>query len=60
MLRRALADEERGLGSLRPRVDDDALAFLAAASDGDARTALNVLEMAVRQRARRTPRARIP
>src|SRR4029077_11517808 len=33
--------------SLQPRVDDDALAFLAAASDGDARTALNVLEMAV-------------
>ena len=47
VLRRALADRERGLGSLQPRVDDDALAFLAAASDGDARTALNVLEMAV-------------
>jgi putative ATPase len=47
VLRRALADEERGLGSLKPRVDDGALAFLAAAADGDARTALNVLEMAV-------------
>jgi putative ATPase len=47
VLRRALTDVERGLGSLQPRVDDDALAFLAAASDGDARTALNVLEMAV-------------
>src|SRR4029079_12217005 len=47
VLRRALADRERGLASLQPRVDDDALAFLAAASDGDARTALNVLEMAV-------------
>ena len=47
VLRRALADTGRGLGSLDPQVDDDALAFLAAASDGDARTALNVLEMAV-------------
>ena len=47
VMRRALADVERGLGSLSPHVDDDALAFLAAASDGDARTALNVLEMAV-------------
>jgi len=47
VLRRALVDVERGLGSLSPRVDDDALAFLAAAADGDARTALNVLEMAV-------------
>ncbi len=47
VLRRALADKERGLGALDPRVDDDALAFLAATSDGDARTALNVLEMAV-------------
>src|SRR5262249_56222327 len=47
VMRRALGDVERGLGSLQPRVDDDALAFLAAAADGDARTALNVLEMAV-------------
>src|SRR6185503_16598805 len=44
---RALADAERGLGSLSPEVSDDAVAFLARASDGDARTALNVLEMAV-------------
>jgi putative ATPase len=47
VLRRALGDAERGLLSLAPRVDDDALAFLAATADGDARTALNVLEMAV-------------
>jgi len=47
VLRRALSDVERGLGSLSPRVADEALAFLAAAADGDARTALNVLEMAV-------------
>jgi putative ATPase len=47
VLRRALADEERGLGRFRATVADDAIAFLAATSDGDARTALNVLEMAV-------------
>jgi putative ATPase len=48
VLRRALEDADRGLAGLRPAVDDDALAFLAQASDGDARTALNVLEMAVK------------
>jgi putative ATPase len=47
VMRRALADAERGLASLLPDVSDDAVAFLARASDGDARTALNVLEMAV-------------
>jgi putative ATPase len=47
VLRQALADEERGLGSLPAAVDEDALAYLAAAADGDARTALNVLELAV-------------
>jgi putative ATPase len=47
VLRRALANTERGLASLLPGVDEAALSFLAAASDGDARTALNVLEMAV-------------
>ena len=47
ILRKALADRERGLGALEADVDDDALAFLARASDGDARTALNVLELAV-------------
>ena len=47
VLRRALADAERGLGARRPEVTDDALGYLARAADGDARTALNVLEMAV-------------
>ena len=47
VLRRALADEERGLGREQATVTDEALHFLAAASDGDARTALNVLELAV-------------
>jgi putative ATPase len=47
VLRRALTDAERGLGAAAADVGEDALEFLAQASDGDARTALNVLEMAV-------------
>src|SRR5207245_2846594 len=47
VLRRALTDAERGLGATGAEVGEDALEFLAQASDGDARTALNVLEMAV-------------
>ncbi len=47
LLRRALSDE-RGLPD-PPDVDDDALAFLAARSGGDARTALAALELAAEQ-----------
>jgi putative ATPase len=47
VLRRALADRERGLAGLQPDVSDDAVRYLAQTSDGDARTALNVLELAV-------------
>jgi putative ATPase len=47
VLGQALSDPERGLGTLDADVEEDALAFLAGASDGDARTALNVLEIAV-------------
>jgi putative ATPase len=47
VLRQALADSQRGLGGWHADVEDDALAFLAGAADGDARTALNVLELAV-------------
>jgi putative ATPase len=47
VMERALADDARGLSMLAPDVEADALRFLAAASDGDARTALNVLELAV-------------
>jgi putative ATPase len=44
LLRRALGDE-RGIAGA-PRVDDDALEFLAARASGDARTALSALELA--------------
>lgn len=46
ILDRAIADESRGLGALSLEVDEDALEFLARSSDGDARVALTVLEMA--------------
>ncbi len=47
VLRRALSDKERGLGDFKTKVDDDALKFLAFACNGDVRTALNALELAV-------------
>jgi len=45
-LRRALADEERGLGKLKLKVGDDALQSIAQAADGDVRRALTLLEIA--------------
>jgi putative ATPase len=46
LLRRALEDEERGLGDRHVKADDEALAKIAAYSSGDARSAYNVLEIA--------------
>ena len=45
LLARAAADRERGLGALKVDVDEDALDFLADISGGDARSALNALEL---------------
>ncbi|HEU5227972.1 MAG TPA: replication-associated recombination protein A [Ktedonobacteraceae bacterium] len=45
ILQRALNDKERGLGQLALMVDNDALQEIAVFANGDARTALNVLEM---------------
>jgi len=47
LLRRALADRERGLGAMSVQISEDALAFLARAANGDARRALTALEIAV-------------
>src|SRR5947209_4187704 len=47
LLRRALADKERGLGNIAVTADEDALGFLAEVSDGDARRALQALEVGV-------------
>jgi putative ATPase len=52
ILRRALVDDQRGLGSLKVSVSDDVLNQLAVFSNGDARSALNTLEMAVSLSAR--------
>jgi putative ATPase len=46
LLERALADKERGLGSLNLAVEEGARALLLAAADGDARRMLNLLETA--------------
>jgi putative ATPase len=46
ILRRALVDEERGLGGMHLNIDDDALETIAVEADGDARRALNSLEAA--------------
>ena len=48
LMHRALEDDERGLGKFRVRLDDDAAEHLATISDGDARRALNALEIGVR------------
>ncbi len=47
ILRRALADPERGYGKRRIEIDDDALQHIITVAGGDARVALNALEMAV-------------
>jgi putative ATPase len=46
ILRRALADRDRGLGTLELNVEDDALTAIARYANGDGRVALNMLEMA--------------
>ena len=45
IVERALADPERGLGG-RYNIDAESLDLLAAVADGDARRALNLLELA--------------
>ena len=47
ILRRALADPERGLGRLRVEITEEALDHLVEISDGDARRARNALEIGV-------------
>ena len=46
LLRRALADRERGLGNLGVNASDDVLRKIASYTSGDARSAYNVLEVA--------------
>lgn len=48
VLKRALSDKEKGCGIIPSKIDDDALSFLSAISEGDARHALTALEIAMR------------
>lgn len=45
-MRAAITDKERGLGALNIKIDDDAFEHIAATANGDARSALNALELA--------------
>ena len=47
LLLRAVTDEERGLGAYKVKLHDDALEFLADVANGDARSALNAIELGV-------------
>ncbi len=47
LLQRALADKEHGYGTLKVSIDADAMMHLARTAGGDARNALNALELAV-------------
>jgi putative ATPase len=47
IMRRALADNERGLGRYKVEIDPSVIKLLATLADGDARAALNALELAV-------------
>ena len=47
LIRRAVTDEERGMGTYQAVIDSDAAQFLADAAGGDARAALNAIELGV-------------
>lgn len=47
LLRRAVYDVEKGMGAYHAEISDDALEFLADMSNGDARTALNAIELGI-------------
>ncbi len=47
LIRKAVTDEERGMGAYKAVIDDDAVSFLADIAGGDARHALNAVELGV-------------
>lgn len=47
LLLRAVTDPQKGMGSYRAAIDEDALHFLADISGGDARSALNAIELGI-------------
>jgi len=46
-LMRAIEDDSRGLASYHPHIDEDAIEYFSTQSQGDVRSALNALELAV-------------
>ena len=47
LIRRAVTDREKGMGSYGAIIDEDAMDFLADVSNGDARSALNAVELGI-------------
>lgn len=47
LLKRAVYDVEKGMGSYHAEIDEDALEFLADIAGGDARNALNAIELGI-------------
>lgn len=47
LIRRAVYDKERGMGSYDGEIDPEAMDFLADAANGDARAALNAVELGI-------------
>ena len=47
LLRRAVYDKNKGMGSFHAEIEEDALDFLADISGGDARNALNAIELGI-------------
>ncbi|WP_448902921.1 replication-associated recombination protein A [Eubacterium sp.] len=47
LILRAVNDKEKGMGAFNAKIDDDAADFLAEISNGDARTALNAIELGI-------------
>lgn len=52
LLRRAVYDREKGMGSYRAVIDENAMEFLADVANGDARAALNAIELGIMTTAR--------
>ena len=47
LIKRAVYDVEKGMGSFKAEITDDAVDFLAGVSEGDARKALNAVELGI-------------
>lgn len=47
LLKRAVYDKEKGMGSFKAEIDEDAMDFLADIAGGDARSALNAVELGI-------------